>query len=187
MWLKNPKQQLSVDLLWLAGAQSILPAIRVWASVLRGQTHRHGDDEGHPGHPVVSVHRVSSAGLHPQQHPADQQPVAAACGGRAQPGHALHPSDDINSAQPALRRMQGSHLGGNYLVKYVKKKIFPCQDCTNVQKIPTTRERFPRLQVKEAFEQAFGEMPEIWSNTSLRYFRMLRHIIRQKNPSLLDL
>lgn len=47
-----------------AGAQPFLPALRLRASLLRGQTHRHGDDEGHPGHPALPLHRVSSARTH---------------------------------------------------------------------------------------------------------------------------
>lgn len=90
--LKKTKKQCY--LLSLAGAQPFLPALWLRASFLRGQTHRHGDDEGHLGHSVVSLHHVPSPRLHPQQHQADQQPVTAASGGRLQPGHALHPSDD---------------------------------------------------------------------------------------------
>lgn len=99
---KDTKQELTLSLLsCLAGAQSFLPALRLRASFLRGQTHRHGDDEGHPGHAVISLHCVSSPRLHPQQHQADQQPVAAACGGRVQPGHAFHPPD--NATHSALK------------------------------------------------------------------------------------
>lgn len=99
---RNTKQRLSLYLLCLAGAQSFLPALWLRASLLRGQTHRHGDDEGHPGRSVVSLHRVSSPWLHHQQHQTDQQPVAAAGGGRAQPGHALHPPNDTTQTQAAL-------------------------------------------------------------------------------------
>lgn len=100
---RNTKPPWSLYLLpCLAGAKSFLPALRLRASFLRGQTHRHGDDEGHPFHRVVSLHRVSSPRLHPQQHQADQQPVAAARGGRAQPGHALYPSNNTTPTQSAL-------------------------------------------------------------------------------------
>lgn len=99
---RNTKHQLRLYLLCLAGAQSFLPALRLRASFLRGQTHRHGDDEGHPGHSAVSLYCVSSPRVHPQQHQADQQPVAAARGGRAQPGHVLYPPNDTNPTELKL-------------------------------------------------------------------------------------
>lgn len=86
------------------GAQSLLPALRLRAPLLRGQAHRHGDDEGHLGHPAVSLHRVSPPRLHAHQHPADQQPVPAAGGGRAQPGHEVPPEDRSASSRAAVRK-----------------------------------------------------------------------------------
>lgn len=85
------------------GAQSFLPAVWLRASFLRGQTHCYGDDEGHLGHSVVSLHSVSSSRLHRQHHQADQQPVTAACGGRAQPDHVLYPSKGTTPNQSSLK------------------------------------------------------------------------------------
>lgn len=63
---EDTKRQLSLYLLSRsAGAKSFLPALRLWASFLRGQTHLHGDDEGHPGHSAISLHSVSPERLHP--------------------------------------------------------------------------------------------------------------------------
>lgn len=63
---KDTERQLRLyPLSCLAGAKSFLPALRLRASFLRGQTRRHGDDEGHPGHAVISLHRVSPSRLHP--------------------------------------------------------------------------------------------------------------------------
>lgn len=93
----------------LAGTQTFLPALWLWASLLRGQTHRHGDDEGHLGHAYISLHCVPPPRLHAQQHQADQQPVAAAGGGRVQPGHALHPPDDTTSSHSAQSELTHNH------------------------------------------------------------------------------
>lgn len=98
-WNKHP---FCLYFLCLAGAQPFLPALWLRASLLCGQTYRHGDDEGRLDGPVVSLHSVSPPGLHAGQHQADQQPVAAACGGRARPRHALHPT--YPETKPSLRR-----------------------------------------------------------------------------------
>ncbi len=75
----------------LSGSQSLLPAVRLRPARLRREAHRYGDDEGHPGDPVVEVHGLSSSRLHRQHHQADQQPLHAARGrGSGLPGHALH-------------------------------------------------------------------------------------------------
>lgn len=107
---ENTKQGLSLFFFFPAGAQPFLPALRLRASLLRGQTHRHGDDEGHPGHPALPLHRVSSARTHTRQHQADQQPVAAAGGGQGQPGHALHPpANTAAGPPPPLREQRRAH------------------------------------------------------------------------------
>lgn len=100
--LHNSKPKSRLWSFFLAGAKPLLPALWLRTSLLRGQTHRHGDDEGHPGHPSLPLHGVPPARTHTGQHSADQQPVAAAGGRQGQFGHALHPPTN-SSAAPALR------------------------------------------------------------------------------------
>lgn len=109
--IKKPKEtQNKTQVFFPAGAQPILPALWLWTSLLRGETHRHGDDEGHPGHPALPLHRVSSARTHTGQHTADQQPVTAAGGGQGQLGHALHPPTNTTAGpSPPLREQQRAH------------------------------------------------------------------------------
>lgn len=110
---------LSLCFLSLAGTQSLLPALWLRASFLCGQTHRHGDDEGHPGHSPVSVHCVSSSRLHVQQHQADQQPVTAASERRAHPGHALHPTNDITPQYQAAKHNGAFYTSDENILKWV--------------------------------------------------------------------
>ena len=69
---------------WL-GSQSILPAFRLRAALLCGETHRHGDDEVHPGDATFPLLRVSTPRLHCWKHSPDQQPLPAAGGGGWRP------------------------------------------------------------------------------------------------------
>lgn len=87
----------------LTGAESFLPAIRLWTTCLCGEAHSYGDDEGCTGDGSVAVHGVSSARLYRQHHQANQQPLTAAHrGGHTEPGHEVHttqtqPRQAINS------------------------------------------------------------------------------------------
>lgn len=89
----------------LSGSQSLLPAVRLRPAGLRRKTHRHGDDEGHPGDPAVEVHGLSSSRLHRQHHQADQQSLHAARGrGSRLPGHALHSTSSEYLQRPTPER-----------------------------------------------------------------------------------
>lgn len=65
-------------------SSSLFPAVRFRPSSLCWQTHRHGDDEIHPGDFALSVLCLPPWGFDLRLPPTDQQPLPAAC--RASPG-----------------------------------------------------------------------------------------------------
>jgi len=52
---------LANSLISFPGSLQVLSAIWLWAPGLCGKVHRHGDDEGRPGHPSETLPRADFA------------------------------------------------------------------------------------------------------------------------------